>query len=138
MPLEIRFNLFIQKNSNMKKTFLFLVVLFISVSLFSQNNTTDKEKKDNMGQSIKEVNTYYRDKLKEIKADPAFSKSEKKQQRSELKVLRQDRIHEINDGTAKRKNEIRAERRDERVREKAVKRNTVREKKVRENKGKNN
>jgi len=112
----------------MKKIFLFLLVLIINVSLFSQNDTTDKAKKDNMGQSIKEVNIYYRDKIKEIRADPNLTKDQKKQRRRELKEMKRNRIHEINDGAAKRKNEEKAARKEKKAKEK----------KVKENKGKNN
>ena len=76
-----------------------------------------------MGQSIKEVNTYYRDKIKEIKADPNLTKEQKKQRRRELKEMKRNRIHEINDGAAKRKNEEKAARKEKRLKENRGKNN---------------
>lgn len=115
----------------MKKILVFLLILFINVSLFSQNDTIDRAKKDNMGQTIKDVNAYYRDKVKEIKADTSLTKAQQRQSRRELKALKRDRIHEINDGAAKRRNEEKAA-----LKEKRIKEN--KEKKVKENKGRNN
>ena len=88
----------------MKKAFSVLLFLFIGTFLFAQQRDDNKDKKENMGQSIKEVNMYYRDKMKEIKSDPGLSKAEKKQKKRELKERKRNRIHEINSGGEKRNN----------------------------------
>jgi hypothetical protein len=78
-----------------------------------QDQTKDKEKKvenekktqpandkENMGQSVKEVNAWYEKRKKEIKNDPSLSEEQKKDMMNQIKEQKNDRIHEINGGKA--------------------------------------
>jgi len=140
----------------MKKIILSLTFIFTVHALFAQQGNEnkdkkektgkefkmdDKDRKDNMGQTIKEVNAYYRDRRKEIKNDPSMSKVERKERIGQLKDQKNARIHEINSGNAYgytnegKQDGIMGKAENDKMKEKEVKEKEKEAKKV---KGKNN
>lgn len=87
----------------MKKILLPFVFLLINTAIFAQGGNTEVVKKENMGQSISDVNAYYKDQVKAVNADGSLSKAEKKARRKELKNMKNDRIHDINSGAINNK-----------------------------------